>query len=722
VCVAGAGQGQLVSQAQPRIDFARDVQPILREKCVACHGPARQEGGFRLDRRSDALRGAVRPVLIPGSSQSSRFYHRLIGNQFGRQMPLTGALPAEQIETLRRWIDEGLDWPNALANETPAVPPDPTAVRLGDAIRLQDAQTIDRLLREHPGALKAHGRGGTTPLMYAALYGDAALLDRMLAAGADPNIRNDAGATALMWALDDIHKVRTLLDRGAEVNVRSTLGRTPLLLASAQIESTAVVRLLLERGSRPSEGAACALPGAAARGDLEVVRLLLGAGACDTAEAAIAALRANCLDCVDAIASVAPLPPLQGALLQLFPPGNGHPDAIRAAIDRGADVNARDAQSRPVLTKAVLADHLPADVSRLLIARGADVNARTPDGLLPLDFARRVGNPSVIDALERAGARATVLSESKLLTVRNNTPSAAVRRSLPLLQRSSVEFYRKSGCVSCHHNMLTAVAVAAARKKKIPVDESLARQETETVVNDARDARDSLLQGLVRFGGGPATIGYVLMGLAAGGHPSDEATDAMARLLRLSQLPDGHWQGAYRPPLESSEFTYTAVNLLGITHYGRSCNGCDEAVGRGVDWLSKTRPENNEDRTFRLLGLVWGHAAAPVVRAAIDDLRATQRSDGGWAQLPTLPTDAYATGEALFALREAGVSVTSSAYTRGVQFLLSTQLHDGSWFVRKRAHPTQPYFESGFPHGADQYISAAATNWATLALIAVSTR
>jgi squalene cyclase len=57
------------------------------------------------------------------------------------------------------------------------------------------------------------------------------------------------------------------------------------------------------------------------------------------------------------------------------------------------------------------------------------------------------------------------------------------------------------------------------------------------------------------------------------------------------------------------------------------------------------------------------------------------------------------------------------AYRRGVQFLLNTQLADGSWFVRSRSHPTQIYFESGFPHGPSQYISAAATNWAALALV-----
>src|SRR6185295_11673436 len=109
--------------------------------------------------------------------------------------------------------------------------------------------------------------------------------------------------------------------------------------------------------------------------------------------------------------------------------------------------------------------------------------------------------------------------------------------------------------------------------------------------------------------------------------------------------------------------------------------------------------------------------SSAVQRSALHDLTTAQRPDGGWAQLTSLQSDAYATGEALVALREAGVRPDDAAYRRGVQFLLSTQLVDGSWFVRTRSHPTQIYFESGFPHGANQYISAAATNWATLALL-----
>ena len=69
------------------------------------------------------------------------------------------------------------------------------------------------------------------------------------------------------------------------------------------------------------------------------------------------------------------------------------------------------------------------------------------------------------------------------------------------------------------------------------------------------------------------------------------------------------------------------------------------------------------------------------------------------------------------ALTESGsLTISSPAYRRGVQFLLNSQLEDGSWYVRTRTLPVQPYFDSDFPHARDQFISAAATNWATIAL------
>jgi N-acyl-D-amino-acid deacylase len=128
------------------------------------------------------------------------------------------------------------------------------------------------------------------------------------------------------------------------------------------------------------------------------------------------------------------------------------------------------------------------------------------------------------------------------------------------------------------------------------------------------------------------------------------------------------------------------------------------------------RPRNNDDRAWRLLGLAWAGNDKDSTRKGIRELLATQRSDGGWADLDTTESTPYATGRALVALHTAGMSASEAAYERGIRFLLNTQLEDGSWYVKTRALAFQPYFDAEFPHGFDQWISAAGSGWATIAL------
>jgi hypothetical protein len=105
-----------------------------------------------------------------------------------------------------------------------------------------------------------------------------------------------------------------------------------------------------------------------------------------------------------------------------------------------------------------------------------------------------------------------------------------------------------------------------------------------------------------------------------------------------------------------------------------------------------------------------------VRRARVNELLTLQREDTGWSQTPHLASDAYATGQVLYTLRELGVPAVNATMQRGVSFLLRTQHDDGSWFVKSRAMKIQPYFESGFPYGHDQWISHAGTAWATMGL------
>jgi hypothetical protein len=203
--------------------------------------------------------------------------------------------------------------------------------------------------------------------------------------------------------------------------------------------------------------------------------------------------------------------------------------------------------------------------------------------------------------------------------------------------------------------------------------------------------------------------------LAAEGYAPDATTDAMAHLVSLQQTGDGSFLAfPARPPIESSTFTATALSIRALQTYGKDAGSAIERAGK---WLETAQPHTTEDRAMQLLGLGWSGGDLNAIAKAAAALLAGQRTDGGWGQLPALESDAYATGQVLAALRTAEqLDASDAAWQKGAGFLLRTQLDDGSWLVHSRTNPFQPYKESGFPHGKNQWISAAGTSWAVLAL------
>ena len=720
----------------PKVDFIHEIQPLFRAHCTGCHGPKQQKNGFRLDRRRDAFRGGVANQIAPGNSEASHLYFRLVGSHGHLQMPPDGPLSPEQIKLIKAWIDQGAVWPDEASGEVPAPPADPMATRFMEVLRDGDRAAFRKLLKEEPSAANRKGPNGSTPLMYATLYGDAESMRLLLEAGADPNIRNEAGATALMWAVDDLDKTRLLIRSGADVNARSDDGRTPLLIATARPGSYDVVKLLLDHQANSSQtvssykGPLTPLRLAAEAGEPAMLRLLLereaDAKAMGGFLALLAAMNANDANCVSLTLKTADPAALKGAGLFLVPPF-GAPSAlldtkaVKTFFEAGADVAVRDSAGRSLLMLAVSSDDVPVETVEALIGLGADVNVTTADGKTALDFAQQTGRTPIVELLEKAGAKTGRDEVSPVLKPKPAmSAKIAVERSLPLLQQADVTFLRKSGCVSCHNNSLTSMTVSLARTAGFSVDEQVARTQRDEVGAFIEMWRERSLQGM-GVPGDSNTVNYLLAGLAAENYPSDPATDAMARYLKNDQMPDGRWRLiANRPPLESSEFEVTAVSMRALQVYKPKALQADyeRAIWRAADWLRTTKPKSTADRVGQILGLAWAGDSKDSMRPFANDLLAEQRTDGGWSQLPTMASDAFATGQVLTALHNSGVvAVADPAYQRGVKFLLSTQLDDGSWHVRSRAIPFQPYFEGGFPHGHDQWISAAATNWAAMALI-----
>jgi hypothetical protein len=221
-------------------------------------------------------------------------------------------------------------------------------------------------------------------------------------------------------------------------------------------------------------------------------------------------------------------------------------------------------------------------------------------------------------------------------------------------------------------------------------------------------------------GGTPDTELYESMMMAAARQPSDLSTDALVHYLMAKQQPAGNWAGiGTRAPIQDGDFSHTAMAIQTLTVYGMPARRAEiaERVGRAAEWLAKQPPQSSQDRMMQILGLKWAGVQAGLRETRTKELIALQRSDGGWAQTPYLASDAYATGQVLYTLHETGFSSADDpAFRRGVEFLLRTQKEDGSWYVKSRAMKIQPYFQSGFPYDHDQWISASATAWASMAL------
>jgi hypothetical protein len=301
---------------------------------------------------------------------------------------------------------------------------------------------------------------------------------------------------------------------------------------------------------------------------------------------------------------------------------------------------------------------------------------------------------------------------------------AAVSRSLPLLVKGAVGHRENRTCFACHNQGVPILALTTAKSRGFAIDEGELAAQLRFIADFLERNRENYLRGKGQ-GGQVDTAGYALLTLSAGNWQPDATTAAVIEYLLLYQSDIPYWRAASnRPPSEASRFTTTYVGLMGLAGFGLPEQQDRIALRTKAAraWLAETKAEATEDRVFKLLALKAAGAAEAEIAAASQELLATQKSDGGFAQLdsgdaPYTESDAYATGTALYALHTAGGLLTAdAAYRRGVSYLLKAQQVDGSWHVVSRSKPFQAYFETGFPHGKDQFISAAASAWATTAL------
>jgi ankyrin repeat protein len=565
--------------------------------------------------------------------------------------------------------------------------------------------------------------------MNAAALSSLELVRALIDARAHVNASSQNGATALMWSTGDIAKVRLLLDRGAAVNARMKDGSSALVTA-ARRGNLDVMRLLLARGSDPKS---------AAQEITELLRIAFSERPETRQVLADAGIDLKALTS-SATPPLATLPSVANADLvrELLDMGvspnpkgrfpivgyaafEGHVQSARVLLERGADPNARGQHGVTPLMMAAAATRPDPAMVRLFLERGVDLSARDVAKRSALDWALLQGETSVARMLRDAGGQATAPAALPPTTGSKPRPArVAVSDALARLQPGVPDLYERSKCVSCHHQMLPLMAVSLAKARGVPVEAEAAARPVQAITVIWNTRRENLMMARSRDGGGANELTYGLLALAEAGVARNSVTDAAVVNLISTQRSNGSWVFLdTRPPqADNSPIPFTAMAIRALEVYGPP--GLRQEVStsrrRALEYLRATTSASTQDEAFKLLGLVWSRVARAEIAAQAKRLMALQRTNGGWSQLPAMASDSYATGQALYALHAGGMVPKDRAYERGVAYLLRTQLEDGTWFVQSRAFGFQPYFETGFPHGVHQFISASATAWATIAL------
>lgn len=301
------------------------------------------------------------------------------------------------------------------------------------------------------------------------------------------------------------------------------------------------------------------------------------------------------------------------------------------------------------------------------------------------------------------------------------TPTQAVTRALDFLEKDAAKWRQERKCATCHHGVMTLLAFSEARQQGHAVPD-------KTLAELATWSRDRFVKKFdpttdLKPGHNMMPIASVLFSFAARNGLPGVKVEELAELetnLVKRQDADGAWlsgppANAPVPFFESREvMTLWAYLALAPFVPGDSKKQSPARTSRekAAAWLAKNGPaDTTQSAALRLIVDVCDGKPSVVVQPGIDRLLRRQNKDGGWSQVKELGSDAFATGQALYALSVAGVSHDRPEIGRGVAFLLSTQREDGSWPMTPRTTPERKASRNISP------ITHLGAAWATIGLV-----
>ncbi|MFO0790343.1 MAG: prenyltransferase/squalene oxidase repeat-containing protein [Pirellulales bacterium] len=305
-----------------------------------------------------------------------------------------------------------------------------------------------------------------------------------------------------------------------------------------------------------------------------------------------------------------------------------------------------------------------------------------------------------------------------------------VNRAIQYLQTESASWLSTRKCAACHHAPLPLWALSEANQHGYTIDKKYFDDTIESLLGSheklkaSRIFPDPAAPPDPRPQGRGLNMGLPMLLVAAQSIPTLRDSQKQSAALIVDEIlkkqqPDGSWEffaTLRRPPINESQTTDVAWIILALaqaTHQD-SPELQRAALAKAVAWLDAAAPADlHQDKVFKIFLGVQAGKSRESLQSSLDELLKLQRDDGGWSQtVPEPHSDAFATGETLYALSLAGYSAESPAIQRGIAFLVATQAADGSWPMTSRATP------DGSPGSAKLLtpITCAASSWATLAL------
>lgn len=296
--------------------------------------------------------------------------------------------------------------------------------------------------------------------------------------------------------------------------------------------------------------------------------------------------------------------------------------------------------------------------------------------------------------------------------------TAAIERGLKFLAKDAIAWKKEHNCVSCHHAALVVWSMQEGKQRGYAVDGPLLTDLTKWIAESGTGKFAMARPASAPNAASPKAI-YFALSLGVDPHRDELSQKGLENLLetvKSEQTESGSWSTwpETRPPIFGpSDETLTLLATLALLPLAESDKTAKVAREKSIEWLSKTKTDD-DPQSVALRLVLWTKLGRPVEewQHLIERIKQRQNADGGWSQSKDMASDAWATGQALYALGQAGIKADDAAVRKAHTFLITAQQNDGSWPMASR--PTKPGGK-----GAEYLIpiTGAGSAWAVLGLV-----